>query len=175
MSVLPLAEAKTHLNITRSDYDDEILAMIGAAEAAIAKRVGPLEPTDVTATVTGLGALTLPVYPVLSLTTITDAGGTSIPLLGVNVDLAAGVVTGSSGAGLGSSTYTITYSAGRESCSGDLRMAVMELVRHMWQTQRGPALYPGMTDTPSPAPGAAYLMPYRVQELIAPHEQFGFA
>ncbi len=177
MSVLGLNDVKAHLNISATTTDGEIQSMIEAAEAAIARRVGPLEPTIVTTTVSGSGAVTLPVYPVLSLTTITDAVGTSIPLMGVTVDLAAGVVSGSSGDGLGSSTYTITYSAGRMTVPADLKLAVKELVRHLWTTQRNPAIFPGssLTDGPESQPGAGYLMPYRVQELIAPHVQFGFA
>jgi hypothetical protein len=59
-----------------------------------------------------------------------------------------------------------------------LLMAVKELVRHMWQTQRGPTRRPGSQPSESAAntvPGAAYLLPFRVSELIAPHLQPGFA
>ena len=178
MPVLPLSDLKKHLNITSNTYDDELESMIAAAEAAIAKRVGPLEPTTVTATVSGSGALTLPVYPVLSLTSVTDAGGTSVPLLGITTDLASGVLTGSGGAGIGSSTYTVVYSAGRATCPPDLLMAVLELVRHFWDTQRGPTRRPGSTASDAASntiPGAAYMFPFRVEQLLAPHEQYGFA
>lgn len=174
MSVVPLADAKTYLNIEATKNDTELQGFLDAAEAAIAHRVGPLEPTDVTVRVNGAESLLLPVYPVLSLTTLTDAGGTSVPTAGLSVDLASGVVSGST---FGSTSYTVTYSAGRNPLPADLRLAVLELVRHFWKTQRNPAQFSGssISDGPESAPGAGYLMPYRVQELIAPHEQFGFA
>lgn len=175
MSVLPLAEAKTYLNITAGTYDGELQGFIGAAEAAIAHRVGPLEPTVVTARIGGAAALVLPVYPVLSLTTIADDGGTSVPTVGLSVDLASGVVSGST---FGSDFYTVTYSAGRNPCPADLRLAVMELVRHMWQTQRGPTARPGSAASDAASntiPGAAYLFPFRVEQLLLPHTQLGFA
>lgn len=171
MSVVPLSAVKTHLNITSAAQEGELQAFIDAAEAAISRRVGPLEPTTVTAQVSG-PSFVLPVFPVLSLTSLTDAGGTSLPTAGLTVDLASGVVT--SPAGFGSGSYTITYSAGRSTCPVDLQLAVKELVRHLWESQRTPARFPGSDEPVAPA-GAAYLMPYRVQELLAPHEQFGFA
>lgn len=176
MSVLSLANAKTHLNVTTTKDDGEIQALIDAAEAAIAQRVGPLKPTTVTARVSGSTALVLPVCPVLSLSTVVDDAGTAVTLGDLSVDLDAGVVTYLTGARF-PTYFTVVYQAGRNPCPADILLAVKELVRHLWMTQRNPALFPGssISDGPASVPGAAYLMPYRVQELIAPHEQFGFA
>lgn len=175
MSVVNLDEIKTYLNITGVAHDDALRGFIAAAEAAIAQRVGPLAPTTVTAAVSGSSSMTLPVFPVLSLTTITGAGGVDVPTDGVTVDLASGILTTSRG---WSGTYTVVYSAGRATCPADLLLAVKELVRHMWQTQRGPTARPGSTSSDAASntiPGAAYMFPFRVEQLLAPHEQYGFA
>jgi hypothetical protein len=55
-------------------------------------------------------------------------------------------------------------------------MAIRELVRHLWRTQRGPTRRPGSEPSESVSntvPGAAYVLPFRVVELITPHVQVG--
>lgn len=176
MATLSLSEAKTHLNISSSSNDAEIELVIAAAEAAIAKRVGPLASTNVTVRVEGGWSLVLPVIPAISLTTVTPVGGSA--LTGLHLDAAAGVVTYDSGAGFPARYYDVVYVAGRAECPDDLLMAVKELVRHMWTTQRGGTQRPG--SQPSEAlsnslPGSAYAFPFRVEQLISPHTQPGFA
>ena len=174
MAVLPILDVKEHLNITGTTHDVELLRLIAAAEAAIAHHVGPLEPTTVTRRVFGGAPALLPVVPVISLTTVTDSTGTAQVVGGYDVDTITGVISSTTGSWSASSYYTVTYQAGRTVCPPDLLLAVKELVRHLWASQRSPALYPGSSVSEGPStPGAAYLMPYRVQELIAPHMQFG--
>lgn len=179
MSVLSLALAKTHLNITVSTYDTELQTVIDAAEALLAKRCGPLSTSTVTNRVDGGGgALVLQTTPAVALLSVTPVDGTALTLTDLYLDTGAGLVTYNSGAGFGDRYYTVVYSAGRLSCPDDLLMAVKELVRHLWETQRGPSRRPGSTASESTAntiPGAAYMLPFRVAELIAPHMQPGFA
>lgn len=173
MTVLTLPEAKLHLNIAAATttYDDELTATIAAAEAVITQRVGPLEPTTITTRITAAGSeLALPVTPVISLTTVTNSGGSSLDAGLFFTDPDAGLVTYLSGTAFGSTAYTVVYQAGRATCPPDLLLAVKELVRHLWESQRSAARFPGMGDD-EPAPAAGYLLPYRVQELIAPHVQ----
>jgi hypothetical protein len=177
MAVLSLPEMKAHLNITRTDNDAEIEMMIAAAEAAIAKRVGPLGPETITARVEGGGALILPRTPAVSVTSVTPLGSTAITT-GLHLDQAAATVTYDNGAGFPPGYYDVTYEAGRATCPDDLLMALKELVRHMWTTQRGGSSRPG--SQPSDAlsnslPGSAYAFPVRVEQLLAPHTQPGFA
>lgn len=187
MSVLSLDEAKDHLNYDDDDLDDaEIAATIDAAEAAIAKMVGPLEPTTFTSVIDcGGGSLTLPQTPVISLTTITAvplayAGwwGSLIGLIpgpeALSVNPVTGVVTVLSynfPSGLLPGRYTITYVAGREDTPEDLLYAVKEMVRHLWASQRGSAALPGQGGGDTPTPG--YLFPNRVAELLQPHKTRG--
>ena len=149
--------------------------IIDAAEAAIAAKCGPLAATPVTeqATASG-GTMLLASLPVVALVSVTPVSGSiALDLNGLTVDTSAGVVSG-----VPSGTYTVAYTAGRAPCPPDLLLAVKEQVRHLWDTQRGPTGRPGSTTSAATAntiPGAAYMMPFRVSELIAPHIQPGFA
>lgn len=182
MAALTITEAKTHLNISGSTQDAELLAVIAAAEAAIVALVGPLESRTVTRfldTPTGR-VLALPVLPVLSLTSVTPANDAALDVDDLRVDLASGLVrfVGSSGSWSDSEGYTVVYEAGRNPLPGDLRMAALELVRHFWSTQRGPTRRPGAASSDAVAntiPGAAYALPIRVSQLLAPHQTLGFA
>lgn len=176
MSVLTLAQAKTHLNITVNTYDTELQAFIDTAEAVLAQHCGPLEATSFTERIDGgVGTLVLRRSPVIELTSVTPYLGSALTLTDLYLDTTTGLVTYNSGAGFTAGYYTVVYSAGRSSCPADLLMAVKELVRHLWQTQRGGASRPGSQPLETALPGAGYLLPYRVQELIAQHRQIALA
>lgn len=177
MSVVDLDKLKAHLNIDRADDDGKLQTFLDAAEAAIAEKCGPLAPTPVTAKVYASGgAFVLDVVPVVSLTSLTPTGGTAYDASTLDVDLGAGIISQRSGS-FPASGHDIVYVAGRATCPDDLVLAVLELARHMWETQRGPTRRPGGTTSDAASntiPGAAYLFPFRVEQLIAPHVQLGF-
>jgi hypothetical protein len=179
MSLLTLAQAKAHLNTSATVNDGEMQLFIDSAEAAIAQRCGPLEATTTTVRVDGGGyALVLPVMPVASLTSVTPADSAALTLSDLYLDEAAGLVTYDTGTTYFSARhYDVVFEAGRSSVPDDLMLAVKELVRHLWESQRNPSRFPGSTISEGPVAtmGAGYLMPYRVQELIAPYLQAGFA
>lgn len=179
MSVLTLLEAKKHLEISSPTYDDELQEFIDAAEAAIVARCGPLTSTPTTVRVQGgTGTLVLPTLPALDITSVTPVNGTALTVGDLYLDAGAGLVTHVSGTTFTNQSFDVVYNAGRTTCPPDLLMAVKELVRHLWQTQRGPSRRPGSQvseATANTVPGAAYLLPFRVSELIAPHVQHGFA
>jgi hypothetical protein len=178
MSVLALADARAYLNIAGTDRDGELASTIAAAEAVIGQRCGPLASTATTVRVAANGSwLVLPTTPAVSLTSVTPVGGSALTLSDLYLDTASAVVTYNSGGGF-SGSYDVVYNAGRTTCPDDLLMAVKELVRHLWSTRRGPTRRPGSDpseSTSNTVPGAAYLLPFRVSELIAPHLQPGFA
>lgn len=180
-SVLVLAEAKTYLNISVTTHDAELQAVIDSAEAVLAEHVGPLQPTPVTARVFGGGtaALMLPVAPAISLTTVTPYLSTALTIADLHLDLESAVVTFNNGLSFVAAYYDIEYAAGRATCPDDLLLANKELVRHMWQaSKRGGGGKPGTAPSDAASntlPGAAYLLPFRVAELIAPHLDTGFA
>lgn len=173
MPVLERDAAKAYLNITSGAHDDVLQGFIDAAIAAIAAKVGPLEPTSISETVSSAGwPVVLRRPPAISLTSIVS-GVTTADLDGITLDGPTGVVTG-----IPSGTWTVTYMAGREDLPGDLLLAVKEQLRHLWTTQRGPTKRPGSSPsemTANTIPGAAYMMPFRVSELIAPHLYPGIA
>lgn len=180
MSVLVLTDAQAYLNISPGPLDYELQATIDAAEAVIAKLCGPLASTATTSRVEGCGtkALVLPVTPAVSLTSVTPVNGTALTLSDLYLNTLSGVVTYTVGYTFPALTYDVVYNAGRTTCPSDLLLAVKELVRHLWQTRRGPTRRPGSDASDALAntiPGAAYLLPFRVTELIAPHLQPGFA
>lgn len=178
MSVLSLALAKTHLNITVSTYDAELQTVIDSAESMLGRLVGPLQATTKTSRVYPYGGCTLvlPTCPVVSLTSVTPYSGGALTLSDLHLNTDAGTITYNTGVGtFPAQWYDVVYSAGRSTCPDDLLLAVKELVRHLWTTQRGGTTRPGPAPLEGQVAGAGYLMPYRVQELIAPHLAPGFA
>lgn len=177
MSVILLADAKAHLNITVATHDTELQDKLDAAEAAVAKKCGPLSSVARTERVRGGGTgLVVRETPVVSLTSVTPVGGSAYTLADLDVDTSAGVIEFDSGARFPVGRYDVVYQAGRTSLPDDLVLGVLECLRHMWQTQRGPTGRPGSTtsaETANTMPGAAYMMPFRVLELIGPHIQVG--
>lgn len=174
MSTLSLADAKTYLNITTSATDTELQGFIDQAEAAIGARCGALLPASRTSRIAGDGAMSLllPTCPVASLTAITPSEGAAVVLSDLHLNSDAGVVTRNDGTAFTASYYDVTYAAGRASVPADLLLAVKEMVRHLWETQRGAGVRPGSRPD---VPGASYMLPYRVLELIAAYETPGFA
>lgn len=183
MSALTLAQAKTHLNLSAATtHDVELQTFIDAAEAAIEAVIGPITARSVTAVIRSgnTSTLVLPVAPAISLTSVVVDDGAAEVLGDFSLDLASGLVTraepwaDSFAAGI----YTITYSAGRNPVPADIRLAIAEMVRHLWSTQRGPSGRPGSQQSETLAntlPGAAYALPVRVTQLLAPHTFAGLA
>lgn len=176
MSVVTLAEAKTHLNITASTSDAELQEFITRAEAAVTSRCGPLTATPTTSRVRG-GAplLALPVAPVITLTSITPVGGSALTV-GDYLVTPGGNVEALAGGWFSDRWYDVVYSAGRATLPADLKLGVLELVRHLWDTQRGGTSSgrPGSAMSDAVAntlPGAAYLYPFRVEQLLTPYIQ----
>ena len=180
MSVLSLPEAKTHLNITGSQDDAELAQTIDEAQAAIEGRIGPLESVTKTYRVYthGESSIALPSAPVVSVTSITPIGGTPLSLTDVYVNTVAGTITYGFGMRFWSWGYDIVYQAGRATVPDDLLRAVKEMTKHLWETQRGGTVRPtrgGGESSSNTLPGAAYAFPYRVEQLIQPYMQSGFA
>jgi hypothetical protein len=173
VSVLTLDEAKAHLNIQGTTDDAELQTVIDAAEARLSQEVGPLAATEVSRRISGGGwELVLPVTPAMSLVSITPWAGSALTLADLYLDTVTGLVTFNNPTLFAATYYDVVYDAGRLTCPDDLLFAIKELVRHLWETQRGTPMTPDDTfDTPS----VGYALPNRVMELIAPHRQSAFA
>lgn len=167
-----LADVKEHLRITSDDLDAQLQKFIDRATTAMSHYVGPLVPTTVTRVLDGGEvSLILPDFPVLSLTSVGYADGSMIDLDDLDLDLSTGIVHwgyGTAGRFTGGSRYvTATYTAGWQPVPEDLQQAVLELVRHLWETQRGNK--PGRASGDETQSGSFGTWPPRVQELIAPY------
>jgi hypothetical protein len=144
MSALDLPAAKRHLNIDVDTYDVELTAMIASAEAILAQEVGPLSTSTVTARVPGYSwGLHLPVYPAVSLTSVTPVGGTALTLGDLYLEKESGAVSYNGTGAFTSAGYDVVYTAGRSPIPDDLVQAVKDQLKHMWKSQRGGASRPG--------------------------------
>jgi hypothetical protein len=175
MSVLSLSLAKSHLNITVATHDVELQDTIDEAESLIADRCGPLESVATTERVKGGGTgLVVRVTPMVSLTSVTPVNGSAYDVTLFDVDKSAGVIEWTSGAKFSPGSYDVVYQAGRSEVPDALMRGIKELVRHLWETQRGSSRRPGVSDSASNTlPGAAFIWPFRVEQAIAKYVQVG--
>lgn len=172
MSVVQLAEAKTHLN-TSGTSDAELQKFIDRAEKAIGKRIGPIgSVTKTERTRGGCATLRLNHSPIISLTSVTAVGGAAIATSQLTA-LSGGRVVYTQGGWFAARFYDVVYQAGRATLDEDLTLAVLEMVRHLFDTQRGGgAARIGSAPDETMAntvPGAASVLPFRVEQLIAPY------
>jgi hypothetical protein len=168
VSTVLLADAKAFLNLTTTTNDAELQDMLDRAESILARRVGPLAPAAVEGEVhTGPGPLLLKRYPVISVTSATSDG---VAVNDLDLDVDTGRLYGTfSSARRG---VKVTYTEGRSVLPLDLEAAVLELTRHLWQSQRGNAPAAMVLQDPDERTlqgVSSYLLPYRVQTLIEPY------
>ncbi len=171
-SLLSLAEAKTHLNITGTGDDDELRNFLAAATELIESKVGVCVRRTFTDRVNeGHPAIVLPHRPVLSVTSVTSAqpGGPTWATAQLVVDGEAGTVTPLWGAPVfWWGPWDVVYVCGRQVIPERFLHACKELVRHLWETQRGaapPSVLQG-EEVFTTSTGFAFTYPRRVLEAI---------
>lgn len=189
MGIVTVAEAKVHMNVPTTDtsHDTEISGFVDAATPVIEDIVGAvLQATFDELYDGGRPSIVLRHNPVISITSLTEYSGVTPTVLTVAAtpDL---VVPGSyvldpdgilyrAGTGYftpGRSNVRVVYVAGRAAVPANIRLATLELVRHLYQsTQQGgrPSFNGGATDDMPWAP-SAFAVPTRVIELLAPHKR----
>lgn len=178
MSVIPLTDAKAYLNELSPALDAELQTFIDAAEAAVAAKIGPLTVAAQTSRVRGWAwVLRLPVFPVVALTSVTPVGGAALDVsqLTPSPD-AQRTVEWLQGGYFTSRWYDVVYTAGRPVSAttfADIYKGLLELLKHLWKTQRGSAGTRGPQPERAQAPGMAYTFPDRVNELLNPYLPFG--
>jgi hypothetical protein len=195
-SLVTLAEARTHLNFAAADtsHDTELQGFIDAATPVVEDVVGNVTGTTYTAEEydpKGHSFIVLRHLPVSSVTTVTEYWANTAytltqvasPNLGVaysyTLDLGSGrIVRRDSAAGtrpfpMGDGAVQVTYVAGRATVPANIRLAALELIRHLYQlTQQGgrPAFGGGAAEEGPWAP-SGFAVPTRVLELLAPHQR----
>lgn len=176
--IITLDEAKPHLNIppTEPVDDAEITAAISAVTFIVESKVGAVISRSVTESVVFCGkAQALTVGPVLSLTSVTNVASGQV-VTGFTVTPGA-VLRMTDDSPLPAGRHTVVYTAGRTTVPENIKWAAKEILRHLWKTQRGGGLpLQGSEDEGFAATGAGFLIPYRAQAALEPHEQsWGFA
>ncbi len=145
-----LQDLKTHLNVTRSDHDSELLEMLAAATRHVEKLIGPLVP-QLRTEIVRYGFLSR--YPVVSVSTP-----------GVTVeDARTGLVTVPFGT-------QVTYLYGWDGPTPTQRQAILLTAAHLWETQRGtaPTALQGDDTPPVFNPALNELVPPRAMQLLLP-------
>jgi hypothetical protein len=179
---ISLAETKRHLrkDATKTSDDAELAEFIAAACAKIVDLIGPVSPATVTDEVEVCRprrTIILDAHPVIEVTSVQLAGTPATTIDPADADAGtAGWRLADAGAGLidhtggwPTGTVRIAYRAGRTPVPGNVRLAALELVKHLWQTIK-------LNTTGSRPPvaggdqiliaGTAYALPNRVRELL---------
>ena len=176
--LVTVQEAKRHLRINTFDSDDQLSAMVEVATDACQQYTGRTwAPTTVTETHDGgKTALALRATPVQSITSVT-VNGVAI----ANSECYYDATTGLLYRGLppwptywtpGIGNVVVTFLAGAATVPPSIRHGVLEMTRHLWETQSGaygPRSGPGDEWDPT----AGFSIPRRVAELWRPYRAVG--
>lgn len=138
MSVVTVDEAKVHLNIGAvTTFNAELQTFLDGVEGALGMEVGPLGAVAKTERVRGCRrVLQLNYPPVILLTTVTATDGTVVST-SLLTPTSHARVEYLQGGWFPARFYDVVYQAGRSSLPSDLRLAVLELLRWVWDPQRG--------------------------------------
>lgn len=169
MSVITVDEASSYLrmNLSSPALDPDLLqGVIDTAEGVVSNIVGPLATSTMVTVIQGGPTFVLPSWPVSTVSSITNSHGV-ITTDGITVTR-SGVAVAS---GLPHGRYTIAYVAGWATVPAAIRTAILEMIRHLWQPQRGSVTRGG--EPSSQPPG--YMIPNRVRELLDPYRMVSMA
>ncbi len=179
-SILSLAEGKLHL--TGGDIskwtadDDELRNFLAAVTEAVESKVGPCVRRTVTQRVAASSGcqIVLTQAPVISVTSVTSvwAGGPSWTGASLVLDTDAGIVTTQLGAvPFYYGPWDVVHTVGRVIVAERYIHASKELLRHLWETQRGQLesgpLSVSSGETFTTSAGWAFSIPNRVLEMLA--------
>lgn len=170
--IVSLAGARAQLNMgaTETADDDELRGFIGAATGAVERALGRTVVrrsfTDRFEVGGGTAELLLRNVPVLSLTSVASADGTTTwSTANLRVDSETGLVTVVSGAAL-TGAVDVTYQAGDTVIREDYRLAALIIVQHLWETQRGTMGVQLGGDNEPYVAGRGFAIPRRALELL---------
>jgi len=177
-SILSLAEAKNHLAPSAAAAtawtgdDDELRNFLQAVTEVVESKVGPCVRRTVTQRVADQGCrIVLNQAPVISVTSVTSVwtGGPNWAGSSLVVDTDAGIVDTQLGAvPFYYGPWDVVYVTGRAVVPERTLHAAKELLRHLWETQRGQLAAPvlGGGDTFTTSSGFAFSIPNRVTEML---------
>jgi hypothetical protein len=180
-AVLPLQDAKDHLNIPQSNTasDAEITSWIATIESALERYTGgPLVNRQVTERaemVSNQTVILVRQRPLVSVVSITSASGGAIDISGgLDIDTNAGTVRRKLGLPFYGPFFTwlpqvnILYVAGwGTAVQPAFSSAARIILAHLWESQRGPASLPGLGGGDMVTmPGFGFAIPNMAAELL---------
>lgn len=190
--IVTLPITKEFLNITDTDDDIKLTRFIAAASQMIVNKVGVVSGSPVVSEWHDGGTARIVLRnqgPIVSVTSVLESYGSTVytltqvdldtPAIGnaysYSVDLDEGLlVRRASGVAIpftnGVRNIHVTYVAGYSTVPEDIKQATLVLVKHLWDTQRGPRQ--GVNAAPD---GFGYSFPNRVLEILAPYIVPGIA
>jgi len=182
---ISLAVAKAHLNEQSSLQDEEIRDYTTVATAIVEGLAGPIVVRTYTDRVRqGTYALTLPRWPVISVTSVTSIRyGTVYSGADLDIDGDAGVINLANGFDFPNGPWSVVYKVGRVDPAPQLIQAIKEQLWHMWVMQRGAtadSTEPDLIDVADfESRGSTFSLgfavPRRVIEMVNNDLQPGFA
>jgi hypothetical protein len=175
VSVISMAEAKAHLNITSTADDDELRNFLMAATELVENRAGTCVRRTFTERVSQGGReLVLARRPVISVALVKSVwpGGPQWTTAQLITDGEAGIVSQAYLWNFWYGPWDVTYDAGRAVLAERHLHAAKEQLRHLWETQRGAVQAPPLAgdETFTTSWGFAFSVPRRVAELLAADE-----
>jgi hypothetical protein len=178
-SLLSLADAKSHLNITSTTYDDELREYLEAATEIIESYVGPIVTRTHTARVDGYRcAIPLPHTQVTGVTAITivSDGSSPITLSDIAVDTTSGIISYKSGGSFAYGQMDVTYTVGRSFVKANWSLAAKHIVKSNWNSQLGNLPSIQGDEHGYVVTGDGYRVPYQAIALLQPDDvPVGFA
>lgn len=176
--IFTLAQAKDQVNIAQSNTtnDAELSGVyIPAVTAVVEDIVGAVIHRSVTEVFDGGRAqLLLTTTPVVSITSVTE-GGTVLDPVGYVVARDSGVLTRVAGVSAvaclpGMQSVSVAYVAGKAAdvtlVEGNVRLAGLIILQHMWETQRPAAAGPFSQAGDDYDPRYSFSIPRRALELL---------
>lgn len=189
-AIVTLTDVKAEINETSAVNDTELTGFINAVTRVIEERVGPVITGQVTEAHDGGGqVIVLSRAPLVSVDSVVEYNvSTGVTLTeqelgvatvfdgyGFTADLDAGLIRRTTSGTVtsfcaGSRNVVVTYTYGRASVPGNIRMAALELIRYRWAPQRsaGPSTLGGQ---PAPQGGQVVqgiYFPQSVLEMLGP-------
>ena len=171
--ILSLRDAKAHLNQSGTVDDEELRRFIEAATPVVEDVVGPVVVRTYSEVHSSGSLLVLGYCPVVSLTSLAPVltGGTSSTVADLDFDAETGIVRRLDG-GSFTGPVRVTYQAGRPIVPANITQATAEIVRHMWETQRGHSgARPGFGEEELLPTSSGFTIPRRAMELLNPHRK----
>jgi hypothetical protein len=180
VAILPLQDAKDMLNIPQATttWDSELLGWIASIQSSLERFTGgPVINTSITErveAVQGLTKMLLRQRPVVSVTSITsESSGGSLSLADIKIDTNAGTLQRALGLPfygpffMWQPWFLVTYVAGwGTSVPAAFNLFGRIVIQHLWETQRGPAALPMVSEETVNVPGFGYAIPNRAAELL---------